>query len=215
MTYFYNTVTEAIITYAELKQLYPIFSWPVNDNGASVDARLLMTNIHPDIIQYKRLVDMSYPLITRYEVAERSNPELVSGQWQWGWTIRLMTDEEKEEVDLDLFEQMKQYRDQDWSNAEIALSNGAILQINERTRRDVQDTLTGLITLGVDSYDGWNAVNGVYNMNISLFQEAIAKALLRVKKSFDAFNEIKENHYNVPYEDDSWKTDFDTFVEGS
>lgn len=214
MTYFYNTVTEAIITYNELKQLYPMFGWPINDNGASVDARLLMDNIHPDILQYKRLAYISMPSVGRYEVAERSNPELVSGQWQWGWSVRAMTPQEIEIVDSGLFELMKQYRDADWQNANITLTNGAILQINERTRRDVQDTLTGLITLGVNEYGGWNAVNGVYDMSIPLFQEAIAKALLRVKKSFDAFNSIKQNHYNTPYEDDSWKTDFDNFVEG-
>lgn len=215
MSYFYNTSTSAIVTYNELKALYPMFSWPVTDNGASVDARLLMTNLHPDIIYYKRLINLSPPSFGRYEKVVRVAPVYLHSQWEWGWEVVPMTSAEILEVDEYLIGQMKDYRDADWSNATVELSNGAILKINDRTRRDVQDTLAGMMTLDIDEYAGWNAENGVYTFTIVIFQEAIAKALLRVKKSFDAYNLVVEAHVAHPYEDDSWMNDFESFKEES
>lgn len=216
MTYFYNTVTATIIDYNQLKALYPMFGWPVNDNGASVDARLLMNNIHADILQYKRLLDVPQPSIGRYQVAERVVPVLYSTEWRWDWSVRSMTPEEIEIVDYDVIERMKQYRDDNWQNAYITISNGAVLQINERTRRDISDTMDGMMDVEMPVYEGWNAVNGIYNMTIPNFQESRVRGLMRVKKSFDAYNQIRAIHLVTPYEDDTtWQADFDELVEES
>lgn len=214
MTYFYNISTQAIINYEQLKELYPMFSWPKKDNGQSVDVRLEMSERHPDILQYKRLIDLPKPETTRYEVAEQADPVYQNSRWERPWNIRSANSEEIALIDESLISEIKSYRDNDWSSSQITISNGAILAINERTRRDVQDTLTGLLTAGIDEYTGWNAVNGVYNMTILLFQEAILLAMSRVKKSFDAYNYVISNHANTPYQDDSWKDDFNDHVEG-
>lgn len=208
---FYNTSTSAVVTYDILKETYPMFCWPKKPEGTSVDLRLEMTSIHPDITYYKRLIDEPKPFTTRYQIALRNDPVLSVDGWTWGWRVEVVNSLQRSERDAILLEEMKEYRDNDWQNASITLTNGAVLQINERTRRDVQDTLTGLITLGVSEYTGWNAVNGVYTLTVMDFQEAIAKALLRVKESFDAYNYIINKQTVSPYEDDSWKDDFDNF----
>jgi hypothetical protein len=211
MNYFYNTSTGAVVTYDTLKETYPMFSWPKDGSGQSVDQRLLMSSIHPDILFYKRLINEEPPTTTRYQKVVRKDPAFIEEQWSWGWEIVEIDSDARQLQDASLIESMKQYRDEDWHNATISLSNGAILQINERTRRDIQDTLTGLITLGLNEYAGWNAVNGIFTLTVSDIQEAIVKALLRVKKSFDAYNHIVGLHAITPYEDDSWIEDFNNF----
>lgn len=103
-TYFYNTVTEAVIDYNQLKALFNSgFSWPVNDNGTSVDARLLMDNIHPDILQYKRLFLTPEPVPEKiWEIVDPFTVVYNSGnsRYEQSWLIRSRTGPEMTEVNL-------------------------------------------------------------------------------------------------------------------
>lgn len=161
---------------------------------------------HPSVILPKNiperwLHDNGYAVFTHTSRPETSNTQVSyrdgfkseDGIYTDNWIIRDKTEEELLIDKENIIQVLKNYRDKTWQESTSQITNGAILQCNDRTRRDIADTVQIMQDNNISEYSGWNAVNGTYTMTISDFKEAQLVGMMEVKKSFDAFNVVIEN----------------------
>lgn len=91
---------------------------------------------------------------------------------------------------------LKAYRDDWWRAQTVTLTNGAVMKVDDRTRRDTADTEKAMTLAGMNEYAGWNAEDGTYTMSPADFQEYAVKALQVVATAFAAYNTAKAGDYD-------------------
>lgn len=151
MTLFYNTVTEQVIDYNQLKALFPVgFSWPPSDTGVSVDARLLMDNIHPDILQWKRFYQFSQPTVELWETVDGYTPtyNASNSHWEQIWNVRNLTQPELDSLNAFRLEQVELQRSYAYREQSDGLYFKA--QRNETTMQEWKDKVTEIKALYPD-----------------------------------------------------------------
>lgn len=222
MSLFYNTVTTNVINYAQLKALFPVgFSWPVADNGVSVDARLLMDNIHPDILQWKRLFEVAEPtpeniwqIVDPYTVVYNSG----SSHYEQDWNVRARSPEEMEEINAQVqsfLEELKYLK-----LIEAIEYNGIYADALPDTQGTLSRVFSSILTNTAIEEIAWEGSAGTNQINrweiatTDDLQELINLCFLKEQKTFYAKRFVMLQQLTSSY--DTWEdieTAFNTQME--
>lgn len=208
---FINTENNDIMTYADVKRYFSKISLPSDQNAPAVDAFLADKNI-------KRYSLNPEPTPDPFWIVDGSHPEFNEGtqQWEQVYDVREMTPSEVEEFKQSFYALFKNYRDLVWQQYVVTLENGAEITNDETTQNRFIKTLELIKALGEENTSiNWKCNNGYFDLSPADFQEAVIKGGHVTQKAFLAEQYIIQNHESSSYSDDSWKEDFDNFMEAS
>lgn len=217
MSLFYNTSTHHVIDYLGLKAAFPVgFDWPVNDHIVGVDARLLMDNINPNILFWKRVVETSQHSIKIWQIF---NPYTVvfnptTSKYEQVWTERTRTNLEMIPVNQDVQEYCEYLRYQ--KIGMLIEHNG----LKANATMDTQNALTRLITsitaqgsIEVVDWEGVLDEDGMAQWgtaSLADLQALSVKCLINEQKAFTAKRNTISDHLS-DYVDDY--SDLDSIFE--
>lgn len=215
MTLFYNTNTDQIYDYNQLKAAYPASgSWPASVLSGTVD--YLISNDpgnpkltpYPTIHYWERLYQVSAPTgIKLTEIAEKDALPILAtdGKYYENWTVRARTTPEMIPVNLAVAEELKTQREL-VRTTQIDIDEEIFFDSSEGTQNAISRLILWLTNKGEDVTTTWKGYND--GLGFAQWSEVTTEDLQnmsimateREQKSFKAEADTFGEHMVTPFE---------------